>query len=121
MRRLILIVLLLAAGCAQKTTQVGFVATGEALIAVGDRFADVGGVYAVNCKPVIRAPEFVAFCNGFKEFAPQFQRAYPLAIQAWAIAVEANDINQAQGAMATLMNLATKLTELSLAALGGVK
>jgi hypothetical protein len=123
MKRLIVLLLLagLVSGCAQKTTQINFVATGESLAAVGNQFADVGAVYTTNCKPTPKAVEFTTFCNGFAEFAPHFKRAYPLALQAWSIAVEANDINQAQGAMATIVNLATRLTELALSVIGGAK
>ena len=111
--------LLLVVGCSAATTQTGLVATGSSLIGVGNQFVAVGVIYAVNCTPTIKDPKFTGFCAGFKEYAPQFQRAYPIAQQAWKDAVRANDVSKAQGAMATIMDLATSLTTLVIQATGG--
>src|SRR5439155_4950125 len=94
------LVALMFTACSAATTQTGLVATGSSLTGVGNQFVALGGIYTANCLPV-KDPKLTGFCDGFKEYAPQFQRAYPLAVQAWKAAAQANDVSKAQGAIAT--------------------
>ena len=118
---LITLVLLLAA-CASATTQSGLAASGQALVGVGNQFVAVGGLYTANCTPVVKVAALAGFCSGFRAFAPQFQRAYPVAVEAWKFAVQANDASKASSALSTIVDLTSHLTGLAAqaaVALGG--
>jgi hypothetical protein len=121
-RAVTLALLLVLTGCAAKTTQTGLVTSGQALIGVGNTFVAVGATYTANCTPTVKNQKLVAFCEGFKTYAPRFQKAYRPAVDAWEVARKANDASKAQQATAVILQLSTDLTALALqiiAAQGG--
>lgn len=114
--------ILMLVGCSSATTQTGLATSGTALVGVGNQFVAVGALYTTHCTPTVKLAALAAFCAGFKSFAPQFQRAYPVAIEAWKFAVQANDVASAQPALTAIVELATHLTGLAAqaaVALGG--
>lgn len=120
-RRLLPLLLLSLTACsnAATSTQTGLATSGQALMAVGNTFVTVGATYQANCLPAPKDAKLAKFCAGFKEFAPRFQRAYPLAVDAWKAARSANDASKAQDAAAVVLQLSTDLTIIATQALGG--
>ncbi len=117
----ILVVAIALVGCSATTTQTGLATTGQALIGVGNTFVTVGQAYNVICLPTVKEPKLTKFCTGFRDFAPKFQKAYPVAVDAWNAARRANDAAKANDAVAVVLGLTADLTALSLQVLGGLQ
>jgi len=83
--------------------------SGQALLQVGNLFIAAGGLYTANCTPTLANPKLAGFCSAFKTFAPEFQKAYPPAVQTWQAARETNDTASAEGAEAAIMSLMSDL------------
>ena len=114
--------LLLLTACSATTTQTGLATTGATLVGLGNQFVAVGALYTVNCTPTVKVAALASFCVGFKEYAPKFQVAYPIAKDAWKFAVQANDASKSQVALQQIVDLSTVLTGLAAqaaVALGG--
>lgn len=124
MKRFVLLALIavgLSSCAGQQPAQTALVTTGSSLIAAGDTFATVGAIYTVDCKPAPK-PKFESFCSGFHNFIPKFQADYPTAVSAWTAARNANDNAAAVGAVATILQLITDLSAITvqaIAAAGG--
>lgn len=103
----------LLVGCSAATTQTGLATSGQALVGVGNQFVAVGALYTTNCTPTVKVAALAPFCSGFRDFAPRFQKAFPIARDAWLFAVQANDASKAQSAMTIVVDLATNLTGLA--------
>lgn len=104
--------LLVLSGCAGEaaTTQRALAASGQSLVELGHQFVAVGALYTANCTPTVKVAALAPFCSGFKEYAPHFQRTYPLARDAWKFAVQASDASKAQLALQQIVDLSTVLT-----------
>jgi hypothetical protein len=101
MLAVVLIITAIIHGC--QMTSRSLAVTGETLKGVGQEFTEVAAVYKQGCditKAI--APEQ---CKKFRAFGLEFQRSYPVAVQLWEVAREANDTE----AQSNLRLLITKL------------
>lgn len=106
------IVALVFVACTTGQTQVGLLASTTTLDQLGQQFLGLSKVYDANCKPATTTI-FVKFCDGFKQYAPQFQKSYHPAVEALNAANAANDMAKASGAQATILQLSVSLTAIA--------
>lgn len=109
----LLVVGVLAGGCASKDALTALDVSGQTLLTTANTFnAAAISVYFPSCLPQA-APGYEKFCAGMKKFAPRFDENFGRAYSAWQIAIRANDAAAAKGAEATVIQLATELAALS--------
>ena len=114
MRNLILaLALSLSMGCASFPQLL--VGSGEGLKAVGNEFVAVAQVYKHGCDVSKIIPQ--SQCQKFREFGEKFKQVYPLAVQLWETARDANDKATQHRADAMIQSLAVGLSNLALDAL----
>mgnify|MGYP001588598395 CR=1 FL=1 len=103
-----LIVVILGAGCAP-----AFLKSGETLDTLGKQFVAVGQHYnALYESKKITAVQYAEWSG----FAKRFQRAYPIAVDAWKIARASGDQAAEKKMEEALITLAAGLTPLAIKA-----
>lgn len=98
----ILVVALTLVACGASTHK-ALMTSGETLKASGQQFQTVAAAYVTGCKAGTILP---GQCAQFRAFGLQFERAFPLAVELWTIAAEANDrasVTKAQDMIAGLV------------------
>jgi len=112
MRRwLLAAVLVLAVGCA--STHQGLMGSGTALKAVGQQWLTVNEGFVKGCAP--SAPTVPkAQCDAARDFGVKFKKAYPLAVQLFDTAVNANDAAMAADAKSVIRGLSVDLVKFGL-------
>lgn len=109
----LLVVALLATGCASKDTLTGLDVSGTTLLTTVNTFNSAAiNVYFPNCLPQ-PGNGYEQFCAGMKKFAPRFDQNFGRAYAAWQVAIRANDGAAAKGAEAVVIQLATELAAMS--------
>lgn len=107
---LALAVLVLGATC---TTQQSLMGSGTALKAVGQQWLAVNGAFVKACVP--SAPKLSkATCDDARSFGDKFKKSYPLAIQLFETAVNANDTAMAADAKSVVRGLSVDLVKFGL-------
>ncbi len=113
---LLLLSLILLVGCA--SIGQSLVVSGESLKAVGNEFIAVADVYVRGC-----AAQTISLsqCVAFRDFGEKFKVAYPMAIQLWGVARNANDVATAKKAEDVIKSLMTDLSVFASQVLTGGK
>lgn len=101
----ILVMLILVTGCVSVGRSL--VISGESLKAIGNEFLLVADVYVRGCADKTIA---VDQCAAFRDFGQKFQRAYPLAVDLWGVARNANDVATVKKTEDVIRSLAADLS-----------
>lgn len=106
---------MLLAGCGTFDAHKGLMASGETLKASGQQFKTVAAAYVDGCKAGTITP---GQCARFRDFGQQFEKAFPLAVNAWTIAKDANDQAAVKSAQDLIASLVAQLSQYTIQVLG---
>lgn len=101
------LVLLALVGCGSVPRKLEV--SGVALKAAGQQFRAVAGAYVHGCDVTVPPTLSWEACDRFRAFGERFQVGFPLAVDLWAIAKDANDRASEQGAAAAIGRLVAEL------------
>ena len=109
---LVFAVVTLGASCGTGT-QEALLSSGATLKAVGSQWRAVNARFVEGCKP--SGPTLdKKMCDAARAFGEKFQKGYPLAVDLYEVAVNAQDTAMAGDARATIRRLSAELVSFGL-------
>lgn len=113
----IAVVLILAVALAACSATKSLQVTGETLKASGKQFRSVAAVYVDGCKVGRIAKDR---CDQFRAFGDEFKRSFPLAVELWLIAKDANDRAATAKASEVIQQVVAQLSMFTIEAMGAL-
>jgi hypothetical protein len=104
----VLVLLLAIGGCAAQTSTTTLITTAATLDAVGKNFDAAGRAFTAGCTatpPTIKKAD----CDTFRRYGQKFKATYPMAVNLWKAAGDANDPAIQNDARAAVTKLSSEL------------
>lgn len=109
----LMILMLVSAGCAGMTRQDTIIISGETLKASDKQYDRVRVGFVDGCKTEPRQiPE--SECKAFRDFGQKWHKTFPLAVDLWLIAKDASDKATLDGAAKVIADLVAELSKFAL-------